>query len=107
MSNYMDDMAVPADAKSSLADSLKSDKLEGNTVEQTANILSLAGSISLSGGVAGSAAYAENNIHNTVRARIEDSTVASTLSDVIVFRGVRGQDRHPLRGNSARPEDWP
>ncbi|TFH17573.1 MAG: hypothetical protein E4H02_02555, partial [Lentisphaerales bacterium] len=77
MADYLDDMSIPADIVTSLAD-----LLSDTTVESTANIVSFAGSIALSGGVAGSAAVAENTISNTVRAVITDSDVESTGGDI-------------------------
>lgn len=72
-------IAAPASMVTTLTSALN-----GNEVNPNANIVSFAGSISVSGVAALGAAVADNAIHGTVTAEIVDSTVASTGGSVTV-----------------------
>ncbi|HET57378.1 MAG TPA: hypothetical protein ENN35_02925, partial [Deltaproteobacteria bacterium] len=75
--DFLADMMIPTDVITTVTDNL-----DGEDVDHGANIVSFAGTIALAGGVAGSAAVAENTIENTVTARVIDSDVTSTVGDI-------------------------
>lgn len=72
-------IAAPASMVTTLTSALN-----GNEVNPNANIVSFAGSISVSGVAALGAAVADNAIHSTVTAEIVDSTATSTGGSVTV-----------------------